>query len=321
MIVPTLHYDDTTVSAMASQITSIWSVCSAFCSGAHQRKHQSSASLAIVREMTGHGWIHLTKGQQSGNRFHLMTSSCFIIRYMPFITHYAMDFVVGEKLLKTDDFVPVSRLLGRSGRLPNSHHCLFMYIAYAQHDDVIKWKHFPRYWPFVRGIHQSPVNFPAQRSVTRSFDVFFDLRLYKRLSKQSWGWWFETLSCPLWRHCNGVTAQVFSRTQISKTFGSPSSRHRSDAKVSDRCLIDVDRWPVRLPWLGISGTPLKVNGVPGNIQGSLTALFSLFAMHHNTVTLPNNAHVDNGRLSSCFELNRSNRLPKSFQPVRGLYAF
>ena len=28
------------------------------------------------------------------------------------------------------------------------------------HDDVIKWKHFPRYWPFVRGIHQSPVNSP-----------------------------------------------------------------------------------------------------------------------------------------------------------------
>ena len=30
----------------------------------------------------------------------------------------------------------------------------------TQHDDVIKWKHFPRYWPFVRGIHQSPVNSP-----------------------------------------------------------------------------------------------------------------------------------------------------------------
>ena len=29
-----------------------------------------------------------------------------------------------------------------------------------QHDDVIKWKHFPRYWPFVRGIHRSPVNSP-----------------------------------------------------------------------------------------------------------------------------------------------------------------
>ena len=42
---------------------------------------------------------------------------------------------------------------------------------------------------------------PAQRPVTRSFDVFFDMRPNKRLSKQSWGWWFETLQCSLWRHC------------------------------------------------------------------------------------------------------------------------
>ena len=69
------------------------------------------------------------------------------------------------------------------------------------HDDVIKWKHFPRYWPFLRN---SPVpgEFPAQRPVTRNFDVFFDLRLNKRLSKQSWGWWFETPSWLLWRHRN-----------------------------------------------------------------------------------------------------------------------
>ena len=44
--------------------------------------------------------------------------------------------------------------------------------------------------------------FPTQRPVTRSFDVFFDLRLNKRLSKQPWGWWFETPSRSLWRHCN-----------------------------------------------------------------------------------------------------------------------
>ena len=49
---------------------------------------------------------------------------------------------------------------------------------------------------------------PAQRPVARSFDVFFDLRLNKRSSKQSWGWWFETLSCPLWRHCNVSTLRV-----------------------------------------------------------------------------------------------------------------
>ena len=62
------------------------------------------------------------------------------------------------------------------------------------------WRHqmetiFPRNWPFVRGIHRGPV--------TRSFDVYFDLRPNTRLSKQSWGWWFETPSRPLWRHRNG----------------------------------------------------------------------------------------------------------------------
>ena len=60
----------------------------------------------------------------------------------------------------------------------------------------------PRYWPFVRGFHRSPVNSP-QRPVTRSCDVFFDLRL-KRLSNQSWGCWFETLSHLLWRQCKGL---------------------------------------------------------------------------------------------------------------------
>ena len=41
--------------------------------------------------------------------------------------------------------------------------------------------------------------------VTRSFEVFFDLHPNKRLSKRSWGWWFETPSRPLWRHCNVKT--------------------------------------------------------------------------------------------------------------------
>ena len=61
----------------------------------------------------------------------------------------------------------------------------------VQHD-VIKWKYFQRYWPFVRGFYRSPVN-----------SLFFDLRLSKRLSKQSWGWWFETPSRSLWRQGNG----------------------------------------------------------------------------------------------------------------------
>ena len=71
-----------------------------------------------------------------------------------------------------------------------------------KHDDVIKWNNFPRV--LVLWVGDSPVTgeFPAQRPVTQSFDVFFDLHLNKRLSKQTKRRWFETQSCPLWRHCN-----------------------------------------------------------------------------------------------------------------------
>ena len=56
---------------------------------------------------------------------------------------------------------------------------------------------------------------PAQRPVTRSFDVFLHLCLNIPLSKQSWGWWFETQSHPLWRYCNVLQKQQ-SFSQILK---------------------------------------------------------------------------------------------------------
>ena len=54
--------------------------------------------------------------------------------------------------------------------------------------------------------------FFAQKPVTRSFDVFFDLRLNKHLSKQSWGWWLETPYCLLWRHCNEGNSYIVTAT-------------------------------------------------------------------------------------------------------------
>ena len=52
----------------------------------------------------------------------------------------------------------------------------------------------------------SPVTgeFPSQKPVTWSFDIFLDLRLNKRLSKLSWGWWFQTPSRSLWRQRNDI---------------------------------------------------------------------------------------------------------------------
>ena len=68
------------------------------------------------------------------------------------------------------------------------------------------WRHqmetFSALLAICAGNSPVPGEFPTQRPVTRSFDVFFDLPLNKRLSKQSWGWWLETLSRPLWRHRN-----------------------------------------------------------------------------------------------------------------------
>ena len=91
------------------------------------------------------------------------------------------------------------------------------------YDDVIKWTHFSRHWPFAWGIHRPGkywnyeiefqiftrpnVEFPSQRPVTQSFGVFFDLPLNRWLSKKSRRRWFETPLRSLWHHCNGTQRQ------------------------------------------------------------------------------------------------------------------
>ena len=86
---------------------------------------------------------------------------------------------------------PLTMAAGRSTLL---HH----------HGDVIKWKHFLRYWPFVRGIYRSPVNSPHKGPVTRSMS--------KRLNKQTRPRWIETQSLSLWRHCNARLALQYGYT-------------------------------------------------------------------------------------------------------------
>ena len=77
-------------------------------------------------------------------------------------------------------------------------------IYVLNHDDVIKWKHFPRYWPFVRGIHRSPVNSPHKGQWRGAL-------MFSLICAWISGWAnnreagdFETPSRPLWRHCNVV---------------------------------------------------------------------------------------------------------------------
>ena len=75
------------------------------------------------------------------------------------------------------------------------------WVSTLRHDDIVKRKHFPCYWPFVRGIHRSPVNSP-HKGQWRGVLVFFYLRLNKQLSKQSRRRCFWPQKRSLWRHYN-----------------------------------------------------------------------------------------------------------------------
>ena len=89
------------------------------------------------------------------------------------------------------------------------------------------WRHqmetFSASLAICAGNSPIPGEFPAQRPVTRSFDIFFDLHPNKRLSKQWWGWWFERPSSPLWRNSmvlllfSNVIMVLFAGTNVGST--------------------------------------------------------------------------------------------------------
>ena len=105
----------------------------------------------------------------------------------------------------------------------------------------------------------SPVTgeFLAQRPVTRSSVVFFDLRLNKHLSKQSRGWWFEMPSRSLWRHCHEVTNHIPSNCNYdymkrSASFSSgmcPSAKHWMEIKMGKHFSILPVIWRHIEHWL------------------------------------------------------------------------
>ena len=85
-------------------------------------------------------------------------------------------------------------------------------VVVAYRPRISWWRHQMETFPALLALCAVTGEFPTQRPVTRNFDVFFDLRLNKRLIKQSWGWWSETPSCSLWRHCNVRRLVTFSVT-------------------------------------------------------------------------------------------------------------
>ena len=105
-------------------------------------------------------------------------------------------------------------------------------------------------WPLC-GEFTGSGEFPTQRPVTRSLDVFFDLRLDKRLSKQPWGWWYETQSWSLWRHCNEVpvlSTKTWSSLCTGQAFYNTERRHVTKNNIGLKMLVfwpNFHQWPHR----------------------------------------------------------------------------
>ena len=109
------------------------------------------------------------------------------------------------------------------------------------------------------GEFTGPGEFPAQRPVTRSFDVFFDLRLNKRLSKQPWGWWLETPSWSLWRHCNVLN--VYHIT-YSVDLWCPKWLNNNDKSIT----YLWERWAGSFVYTKIRTNTIKFDPPSGNIS-------------------------------------------------------
>ena len=86
---------------------------------------------------------------------------------------------------------PLLPKIWRSKHIPNIMHTVPALSGWRHQTEI-----FSALLAICAGNSPVPDEFPAQRPVTRSFDVYFDLRPNKRLSKQSWDWWFETPSHP-----------------------------------------------------------------------------------------------------------------------------
>ena len=119
-----------------------------------------------------------------------------------FVWFLYVHVTISEKYAYKMSLMPAKKIYDSSTTPPE----LFRMYECTYLDRLILWRHqmetFSALLALCTGNSPVPGEFPTRRPVTRSFDVFFDLRLNKWLSKQAWGWWSETLSCPLWRHCN-----------------------------------------------------------------------------------------------------------------------
>ena len=130
--------------------------------------------------------------------------------------------------------------------------------------------------------------FSTQRPATRSFDGIFDLCLNRRLSKQSWGWWFKTPSRPLWCQSNEKKHRCYQWLILATL----PWHHNELAGVSNHqphdCLLDrlftrrsKKTSKLRVTGLGVGNSPLA-GEFPGQ-RASNAENVSIRCHHHKVV--------------------------------------
>ena len=140
-------------------------------------------------EFTGDRWIPLTKGQERGNCFQLMTSSCEQLLAGWSKTIYLWFKKLGDKIVTGYTLV---------------YHTWHLYMMTTSNGNIF------RVAGTLWGESTGDRWIPSHRPVWWSVDVFFDVRLNKQLSRQLIRWWFETQSRSLWRHCNDLATKCSS---------------------------------------------------------------------------------------------------------------
>ena len=213
------------MGAMAPQICSLTIVYSTVYSDEDQRKHQRSASLAFMWEI--HRWPvnspHKGPVTRKMSPFDdvimkpFTINSVLIHRILSFLERFCSHLFKikngsifnsshqsnhsHNKVISTNMFLPSKRNRMTPKWAVHRRREVLIWDIHLKHisilhDDVITWKHFPRYWPFVRGIHRPPVNSPNKGQWRGA--LMFSLT------------WFETPSNPLWRHCNEISRSLVS---------------------------------------------------------------------------------------------------------------
>ena len=122
-----------------------------------------------------------------------------------YLYHWMVIFASWQLARREIDSMPIRRCI--------SYHSIV--ILWSNHDDVIKWKHFPRHWPFVRETTGHRWILLIKASDAELWCFLWSAPEKKRLSKQSIRRWFETPSPSLWRHRNVIIQPNISHSRAS----------------------------------------------------------------------------------------------------------